>query len=148
MTIELVEQAEVASPRTGRHQRILIIDDDEAMVDVLSRRLGQQGFQTVAADCGAAGLAIARAELPLLIVLDLRLPDKDGLAVCEDLVDSAETCGIPVIILTGMERPDIIRRCRAAGCQYFVRKPYDPNALLVLIRQAIAESGHGDALPG
>lgn len=148
MTIELVEQPEVTSPKTSPHKRILIIDDDEAMVDVLSRRLGQQGFETVTADCGAAGLALARAELPLLIVLDLRLPDTDGLAICEELVDSAETCGIPVIILTGMERPDIIRRCRAAGCQYFVRKPYDPNALLVLIRQAIAESGHGDALPG
>jgi CheY-like chemotaxis protein len=39
-----------------------------------------------------------------------------------------------------MERPDIIRRCRAAGCCYFVHKPYDPNALLVLIRQAMAEA--------
>jgi CheY-like chemotaxis protein len=38
-----------------------------------------------------------------------------------------------------MEEPDIIRRCRAAGCQYFLRKPYDPNALLVLIRQAMEE---------
>ncbi len=54
MTIELIEQLEVTSPKTGPHTRILIIDDDEAMVDVLSRRLGQQGFETVAADCGAA----------------------------------------------------------------------------------------------
>jgi CheY-like chemotaxis protein len=114
---------------------------------VLSRRLSQQGFEPITADCGAAGLALAQAELPLLIVLDLRLPDTDGLSICEDLVDSPATCDIPVIVLSGMERPDIIRRCRAAGCQYFVRKPYDPNALLVLIRQAITESGRGDALP-
>ena len=47
---------------------------------------------------------------------------------------------IPVIILSGMERPDIIRRSRAAGCQYFVRKPYDPNALLILVQHAIGET--------
>ena len=40
----------------------------------------------------------------------------------------------------GMEKPDIIRRSRAAGCQFYVRKPYDPNALLILIRQALAEA--------
>jgi CheY-like chemotaxis protein len=45
-----------------------------------------------------------------------------------------------VIIVSGTERKDIIRQSRAAGCQYFVRKPFDPNALLVLIDQAIAET--------
>lgn len=147
MSFELLEQPQSVPSETLPTRRILIVDDDEAMADVLSRRLSQQGFEPVTADSGAAGLAIARAELPLLIVLDLRLPDTDGLSICEELVDSPETCDIPVIILSGMERPDIIRRCRAAGCQYFVRKPYDPNALLVLIRQAITESGRGGALP-
>jgi CheY-like chemotaxis protein len=74
--------------------------------------------------------------------LDLRLPDSDGLTVCQKLVDSPETCGIPVIIVSGMEHPEILRRCRAAGCHFYVRKPYDPNALLVLIRQAIDDTSH------
>ncbi len=145
MDIELLEEAQLGWENHSK--RILIVDDDEAMVDVLSRRLQQQGFETISADCGEKGLATARTELPLLILLDLRLPDRDGLSICEQLVDCPETCSIPVIILTGMERPDIIRRCRAAGCHYFVRKPYDPNVLLVLIRQAIEESGYGEALP-
>ena len=80
------------------------------------------------------------------MILDLRLPDVHGFSIpAEQLVDAAETCSIPVIMLSGMERPDIIRRCRAAGCTYFVRKPYDPNALLVLIRQAIGEAGRRPA---
>lgn len=62
------------------------------------------------------------------------------LRVCQQLVDNPATCDIPVIILSGMQRPDIIRRSRSAGCRYYVRKPYDPNALLVLIDQAIEES--------
>lgn len=84
-------------------------------------------------------MAKARSQRPSLIVLDLRLPDADGLGVCSQLVDSPETCTIPVIILSGLEDPEVVRRCRAAGCQYFLRKPYDPNVLLVLIRQAIRD---------
>ena len=126
----------------GKRQSILIIDDDEALSDVLSRRLRQQGFDALTADSGQCGLARAKADQPSLILLDLRLPDADGITICEQLADDLETCAIPVIILTGMERPDILRRCRAAGCHYYLRKPYDPNALLILIRQAIVDT-HG-----
>ncbi len=80
-------------------------------------------------------------------MLDLRLPDADGFEVCQQLADSPETCAIPVIILSGLEEPDILRRCRAAGCQFFLRKPYDPNALLTLIRQSIDDATHWDDLP-
>ena len=82
----------------------------------------------------------ARLDPPDLVLLDLRLPTSDGLSVCQQLTDAPETCGIPVIIVSGMERPDIVRRSRAVGCQYFVRKPYDPSALLVLVEHALAES--------
>jgi CheY-like chemotaxis protein len=80
---------------------------------------------------------LAQNERPDLVILDLRLPDIDGLEVCERLADSPDTCGIPIIILSGMERPDIVRRSRAAGCTFFVRKPYDPNALLALIQHSL-----------
>jgi putative two-component system response regulator len=146
MPTVLSEQPELAPLETTQRRRILIVDDDEALVDLLSRRLQQQGYETVTADTGHAGLALARREPPALVILDLRLPDVDGFSICQQLVDSPETCNIPVIMLSGMERPDIIRRCRAAGCYYFVRKPYDPNALLVLIRQAITEAGPWDEL--
>ena len=52
---------------------------------------------------------------------------------------------IPILILSGNDEPGIVRRCRAAGCHYFLRKPYDPNALWVLIRQAIREVNDWDA---
>lgn len=128
----------------GKRKTVLIIDDDEVLSEVLSRRLQQQGFNALTADSGQCGLARARADQPSLILLDLRLPDADGLTICQQLADDLETCSIPVIILTGMERPDILRRCRAAGCLYYLRKPYDPNALLILIRQAIVDSRGGD----
>jgi CheY-like chemotaxis protein len=118
-------------------EKILIVDDDESIVEVLSHRLSTQGFEPLAAHSGADGLETARNEHPSVILLDLRLPDTDGLTICQELVDSTETWDIPVIVITGRDDPDIVRRCRAAGCRFFVHKPYDPNALLILIRQAL-----------
>jgi CheY-like chemotaxis protein len=140
MPAQLLAQPRPRALRRPQPQTILLIDDDEAMVDVLGQRLRRQGYETLVARSGDEGLALARRHMPTLIVLDLRLPDADGFYVCQELADASQTCAIPVIILSGMERPDIIRRSRAAGCQYFVRKPYDPNALLILMRHAIGEA--------
>lgn len=140
MFSSVLEQPELDSVTAEKPPAILIIDDDDALADVLSRCLRKQHYDTLVADSGELGLSKARSEHPALIVLDLGLPDTDGFAVCEELADSPDTCTIPVIILSGMEHPDMLRRCRAVGCYYFVRKPYDPNALLTLIRQAIRDT--------
>ena len=133
--------AEPAQQRQAVTQfSVLIIDDDEAMAEVLAARLTQQGFATLTAHAGQEGLGLAISRRPDVILLDLRLPDCDGFDLCAELDDSPETMGTPIIVLSGMARPDVIRRSRAAGCRYYVRKPYDPNALLLLIQQAIRES--------
>lgn len=129
-----------------KRRAVLIIDDDDTLSDVLSHQLKKQGFSTVAAYSGEAGLKKAKAERPAAILLDLCLPDADGLAICEQLVDAPETCGVPVLILSGKEQPGLVRRCRSAGCHYFLRKPCDPNALLVLLRQAICETSGSETL--
>jgi len=134
-----LEQVERAQEAAGP-SKILIVDDDETMVDVLSMRLTSQGFTTIAAENGQQALRRAQAELPDLIVLDLRLPDVDGFELCQQLVDDELTSEIPVIIVSGLESPDVLRRSRAAGCHFFVSKPYDPNALLTLIQRALEES--------
>lgn len=139
MTVDALVELEQEQRQVEPPFRILVVDDDLDQVEVLQYRLKQQGFDTLAATTGRSGLRLARQERPNLVLLDLRLPDADGFSICEALGDDAETAGIPVIILSGMERPDIIRRSRAAGCQYFVRKPYDPNALLILIEHAIQQ---------
>ena len=139
MSAQLLEEPRARTLRRRQPQKILIVDDDDAMADLLCQRLEGQGYETIVAASGEDGLAMARRHVPSLVLLDLRLPDADGFNVCQELADSSETCTIPVIILSGMERPDIIRRSRAAGCQYYVRKPYDPNALLILVQHAIGQ---------
>jgi CheY-like chemotaxis protein len=126
--------------RAAPQRCILIVDDDDAATDVLSTRLKRQGFETVIAGDGRSARALARTEKPSVILLDLRLPDVDGFELCQELVDDQETSDVPVIILSGLERPDVLRKSRAAGCHYYLRKPYDPNALLTLIHQAIDEA--------
>jgi CheY-like chemotaxis protein len=135
LPMQMAAPAETTARRT-----ILIVDDDPAMCDILSTRLNRQGFGTLVADSGGRALELARTKRPDCILLDLNLPDVDGFELCQNLVDTEQTCDIPVIIVSGLERPDIIRRSRAAGCHYYVRKPYDPNALLTLIHQAIEEA--------
>jgi len=141
MSVDILERPQVAQVATRQRVKILIIDDDAAQAGQLARRLGRQGFATLWAESGEAGLAIARSERPKLVILDLRALDDDGLAVCEQLVDGPATCGIPVIILSATDHPDAVRRCRAAGCHFFLCTPYDPNVLLLIIRQALADSG-------
>ena len=129
----------------SRHS-VLIIDDDDTLSEVLCYRLKQQGFATLAAYSGGTGLTKAKAEVPSAIILDLGLPDTDGLTICEQLADAPETSSVPILILSGQEEPGLVRRCRAAGCHYFLRKPYDPNALLVLVRQAICDTGEWNSV--
>jgi DNA-binding response OmpR family regulator len=126
-----------------KKHKVLIIDDDESLSEVLAYQLKRQGLTARAARTGKVGLEKAKAEQPSAILLDLGLPDIDGLSICEQLADSPETSATPIIILSGRDQAGLVRRCRAAGCHYFVHKPCDPNVLLLLLRQAIRNSmGH------
>ncbi len=144
MSAALEQQPQLAPVVPQHRQRILLIDDDQNMAEVLGTCLSRQGFETVWAPTGSSGLALAYEMHPQLILLDLRLPDMDGLAVCRQLNDSPDTCGIPVIVLSARENADIVRQCREAGCVYYLRKPYDPNTLLVLIQQALEQRDSWD----
>ena len=140
MDYELLAQLEPSINQLGKHESILVIDDDKSTSCFLTQNLNKQGFKTTTADSGKKGLAVARSQHPDLIVLDVSLPDMDGFALCESLGDSPDTCSIPVIMLSGTESPGIVRHARSAGAHFFVRKPFDPNALLVLIKQAIRDT--------
>lgn len=136
---QVVPQEEPAETR--RPRRILVVDDDVTQTEFLSFRFRQQGFEVAVAHSGEAALEAVQTSRPDLILLDIQLPGLDGLSVCQRLSDEPATCDIPVIILSGTERQEVIRKSRSAGCRYFVGKPYDPNALLVLAESALMDSG-------
>lgn len=117
---------------------LLLVEDDRSIGESLQWRLERQGFRVVWVTTGREALAAA-SHRPAAVLLDLGLPDIDGLAVCQELYERPETCCVPVIILTANDSPNIVRRTRAAGCRFFIRKPCDPSALLVLIHHVLED---------
>lgn len=118
-------------------KRILVVEDDADQLAALLYRLRKLGYDAATASSGQQAIESATSIVPDLVLLDLGLPDASGFDVCEQLGDSPATSCVPVIILSGMESDDIVRRARNAGSTYYLRKPYDPNVLLALIQNAL-----------
>ena len=84
---------------------VLIVEDDADVVDLLRYNLSKAGFGVLIARDGLKGLEIARKDRPDLVVLDLRLPQMDGYAVCKALKNDSDTAALPIVILTARAEP-------------------------------------------
>jgi two-component system phosphate regulon response regulator PhoB len=125
--------------------KILIIDDEQDVIDLLSLHLRKGGFALSTATDGAAGLRLAREESPALIILDLMLPKMPGLEICKVLKTDAATRGIPVLMLTAKaEEIDRIVGLEF-GADDYVTKPFSPRELVLRVN-AILRRGKGDAV--
>ena len=137
-------QLEPVAESAERRRTILVVDDDESQVLALEHRLRNQGYRVLTAYDAQRGRNLALEERPDLVLLDVRLPDQDGLELCSQLADHPQTCGVPIIILSALEGPNIVRQARAVGGSYYVRKPYDPNVLLTLIEASLEATSEFD----
>ena len=126
----------------SNRKKVLVVDDDALQLEVLEYRLNQLGFDVIKLTEGQTVIQTAKNLRPDLILLDIQLPDSDGLDLCQRLSDQASTSEIPVIILSGCDRNDVVRAARSSGSRFFLRKPYDPNALQLIIEHTINESGN------
>jgi DNA-binding response OmpR family regulator/two-component sensor histidine kinase len=124
---------------TSAHRRVLVIEDDESIRRLLAITLENNGFEAVEAPDGESGLELASKEQPGLVLLDLRLPGIDGLAVLERLKRAPETARIPVIAMTGSQGLVLGARARvmALGAADFVTKPFELESLVDEIRALI-----------
>ncbi len=117
--------------------RVLVVDDDETVREVLRRYLTRDGHQVLEAGDGVTGLNLARMDKPDLVVLDLMLPGMDGLDVCREL---RRTSTVPVIMLTALgEESD-----RVVGLEYgaddYVVKPFSPRELALRVGRVLDRS--------
>jgi CheY-like chemotaxis protein len=110
--------------------KILIVEDNEMNRDMLSRRLARRGYEIAVAVDGEQGLALARAEPPALILMDMSLPGLDGWEATRRLKSMPETRAIPVIALTAHAMAGDREKAVAAGCDDFDTKPVDLTRLL------------------
>lgn len=126
----------VPKPPPGR---VLVIEDEREMRRFLRVSLGQSGFQVLEAETGEEGLALASANVPDVILLDLGLPDTDGLEVTRRL---REWSRVPILVLSARGREDDKVAALDAGADDYVTKPFGVNELLARIRVALR---HRDA---
>ncbi len=121
-------------------RKILITEDDVCQMEILEFRFSQQGFQVIKAQTGQQAMELAAQHLPDAILMDVDLPDMSGMALCRKLTDAEATADIPIVILSGSTDQDIVRQARSAGSSFFLHKPFDPTALLLLVKQAIDDA--------
>ncbi len=120
--------------------RVLVVDDDPALAEVVARYLEREGFQVDLAGDGATGLAMALDTLPDLVVLDLMLPVLDGLEVCRRLRQAAP---IPVVMLTARgEENDRIAGLEL-GADDYVTKPFSPRELTARVKAVLRRANGG-----
>jgi len=110
--------------------KILLVEDNEMNRDMLTRRLGRKGYEVVTAVDGEQALAMARAETPDLILMDLSLPVLDGWEATRRLKAADETRAIPVLALTAHALAEEREAALAAGCDEYDTKPVDLARLL------------------
>ena len=117
--------------------KILAIDDENDVLLIIKTALSSEGEDVLTASNGFDGLALAEDEQPDLILLDLKMPEMDGMEVLEKLRENEKTRDIPVIILTGISEKNKIREALNEGITYYIVKPFECQDLLSKINLAI-----------
>ncbi|MDB6123425.1 MAG: two component transcriptional regulator, winged helix family [Pedosphaera sp.] len=126
--------------------RILVVDDEPDIVELVSFNLKAEGYEVITADNGFKALDQARLLLPDLIVLDLMLPELDGLSVCEILHRVPATARIPVIMLTAWTSELSRLIGLDTGAEAYMTKPFSPRELISRVNKTL--QSHGTNLNG
>jgi two-component system cell cycle response regulator DivK len=117
--------------------RILVIEDDAANMKLTSMVLQNAGHTVLCAVDAEAGLTLARASQPDLILMDIRLPGMDGLAAAALLKADPVTAAIPIIALTSMLTKHDEKKATAAGCDAYIAKPFRRQELNTTIEDLL-----------
>lgn len=131
-------------------KRILVVEDDPDLVELLRFNLSHAGFSVAVATDGAEALKKARAQHPDLVLLDLMLPELDGFAVCEILRRDAPTATIPIIILAALSSQLARIAGVGAGANDYITKPFSLKHLLGRIENQFSQpsASHAAATTG
>jgi len=126
--------------RIGINPKALIIEDNEDNRVLISALLQQGGYRIIKAATGQAGFEIALKERPDLIILDIQLPDMDGIEVLRQIRAFETNGAIPVVAMTSYAMAGDRERLIAAGCTGYIEKPIEPTHVLNQIRTILGET--------
>lgn len=122
--------------------RILAIDDDAAIAEMVSILLEGRGYSVVTAPNGREGLAILERDNIDLVLLDLMLPVMDGIEICRHIRESSN---VPIIMLTARTETEKVVEGLEAGADDYLTKPFEPEELVARIRARVRRAPYGEA---
>ena len=129
------------------NEKILVVDDEEGLVEIIRMRLKQDGYNVVTAGNGQEALDLARKEKPDLVITDYQMPEMDGLALCAEMRKDPILALTPVILLTAYGMIIEETEQSTAGINAMMPKPFSPRELLAKVRELL-DSLRTPAAPG
>jgi len=115
--------------------KILVVDDEPDVVELIERTLKSEGFEVVSAFDGIGAIDLADTEKPDLVLLDIMMPMMSGYEVCEQIKSNPRTKDIPVICVSSAHTPDARAQSLKVGASTLVVKPFFPAELVAQIRR-------------
>jgi two-component system KDP operon response regulator KdpE len=117
--------------------RVLVVEDEPHIRDVIVRKLEGEGYEVQGTGLGAEALKLLESAAPSLVLLDIGLPDIDGVSVCQE---ARRLTAAPILMLTGEPSPAVAVRALDVGANDYVRKPVDLGELAARVRAALRAS--------
>lgn len=114
-----------------REKTVLVVEDEPETLWTVEKVMEKVGYQALSAKTGAEGIQKAVRHRPNAILLDVRLPDMTGFEVCKALKSRPETADINVILVTGLDRSEVMAQAPKAGANFYIPKPFFPDDLAV-----------------
>ena len=124
---------------TDLRKRVLVVDDDRSLTELLQMVLEDAGYQVTLAENGREAIVSAAKDPPDLVVLDVVMPEMDGWATSDHLLSHERTAKIPIIFLSARVGAEDQLRGWYRGCFDYLTKPFDIQELLEKVSQALAE---------
>ena len=119
-------------------KKILVIDDEEAVLKMYKEKLDSEGFETLTASDGTAGLELIRTKKPDLVLLDIIMPKYNGLDVLKDIKADGQIKTTPVYLLTNLPEDSSEDKAKALGAAgYFVKAHFEPQTLVDEIKKKL-----------
>ena len=117
--------------------KIMMVDDDKLVTELLQKLLRADGFSTTATNDSSSAIELAKAEMPDLILLDLMMPQPDGFRLCRMLREEPLFINTPIIIVTALDDGDSRAVAFGAGATDYLTKPFHPGELKDKILEAL-----------
>ncbi len=125
-------------------KRILVVDDDQGLVEVLKTTLTKAGYRILTAYNGEEALEKIEKVIPDLIILDVMMPKMDGIEVAKHLLTFVSGGHIPIIFLTVKSNKEDVEKCYKAGADWYLAKPFNREELLTAVNTLLSPGYYKD----